>query len=90
MEEMLIVASVISVFVSVAVEGAKRVFPGLPKRYTPAVALVLGLLLGLAYGYFIPDKPIGFLLWAGGVAGFAASGLYKFGGNLMTSKKTDE
>ena len=51
------------------------------KRYLPAVATVVGIGLGAA-AYFL-DAGIGIRIWAGGISGLAATGLFELSKNTM-------
>lgn len=79
MVDILAMASVIAPVTSGAVEVLKRTF-GPNENYIPIAAIAVGILLGAA-AYFI-DAEIGMRMWAGGVSGLAATGLFELGKNV--------
>ncbi len=76
LDNMLIFASVLAVFVGAGTEAAKKIFT-LKKNLVPAVGVGIGLLLG-ASAFPLTDLDIGVRLWSGFVAGLAATGFYEF------------
>jgi len=84
MEEILIMASVIAPVTAGVVEGTKKSL-GLQKRFMPLIALVIGLALGAA-AFPFTDAIIAERLWAGGISGLAAVGLFE----LSKSPKKDD
>lgn len=84
MVEILAMATIITPITSGAVEGIKRA-TNLNKRYLPAVATVVGIGLGAA-AYFL-DAELGHRIWAGGISGLAATGLFELSKN---TNKNDE
>lgn len=76
MTEILAMASVIAPVTAGVVEAVKRATQ-VDNRYLPAVATVLGMGLGAA-AYFL-DAELGLRVWAGGISGLAATGLFELG-----------
>ena len=68
-------ASVLAVFVLAAVELVKRTVT-LPSNIVPFVGLVIGLIIGAA-AYPFTDLALVLRLWAGGLAGLSATGLFE-------------
>ena len=73
-------AGAIVLFVTGTVEGFKRVFPKVPSRFYPVVAVAAGILWALVIGLQIG------MSWqlcstAGFVAGLSSAGLYALGKN---------
>jgi hypothetical protein len=68
-------ASVISVFVLAGVEFVKRTV-NVKRNLLPAVGLIIGLLVG-AVAYPFTDLTLVLRLWAGGLAGLSATGLFE-------------
>lgn len=73
-------ATLIGVIVSVAVEMVKRTFEAIDKplrpAFIPSVAFVVGLIFG-AVAYPFTEMDLVLRLWAGGISGWMASGLYE-------------
>lgn len=80
MELVLAFATVIAVIVSAFVEMLKRAIP-INKNWIPVVSFVIGLVIGVV-SYPFTDMDLVLRLWAGGIAGWMASGIYE------TVKKT--
>lgn len=68
-------ASVLSMFVLAGVQLVKNLF-NMPKNVIPVVGLVIGVLIGAA-SYPFTDLDITLRLWAGGLAGLSATGLFE-------------
>lgn len=83
MIEILAMATVIAPVTSGAVQVVKKA-TNLNKRYLPAVATVVGIGLGAA-AYFL-DVELGLRIWAGGISGLAATGLFELGKNVKDDK----
>ncbi|MET3507643.1 holin [Halalkalibacter oceani] len=49
-----------------------------PKNYAPAVAVLIGLIIGILAAPFT-ELDVTMRLWAGGFAGLAATGLFEIG-----------
>ncbi|MCM3715922.1 holin [Halalkalibacter oceani] len=79
MEAVLLFATVISPVILALVELIKRSV-SFPKNYVPAVAFVVGLLVGVV-SYPFTDLSLSLRLWAGGLAALAATGLFEVGNN---------
>jgi Bacteriophage A118-like holin, Hol118 len=74
MEEVMLFASVLAPVVMALVQLVKQI--NMPKNIVPVVAVVIGLLVGLAAQPFT-DFDWVLRLWSGGLAGLAATGLYQ-------------
>ena len=74
MVEILAMATVIAPVTGGVVQAVKKA-SNLNKRYLPAVATVVGIGLGAA-AYFM-DADLGLRIWAGGISGLAATGLFE-------------
>lgn len=68
-------ASVIAVFVLAGVQFVKKTV-NVPSNLLPAIGLVIGLLIGAA-AYPFTDLELVLRLWAGGLAGLSATGLFE-------------
>ncbi|WP_221566489.1 MULTISPECIES: holin [Bacillaceae] len=77
MEQVLIFASVLAPIVTGLTEVAKHSFK-ISKRFISLVSLIIGLLIGLA-AFPLTDLDWTLRVWAGGMAGLAATGLYEVG-----------
>lgn len=75
MQEILIFATILSPVILGLVELVKRTAP-IPVNLIPLVALIIGLLIGLA-GNIFTDLDLTHRLWAGGLSGLAATGLFE-------------
>ncbi|WP_429351688.1 holin [Paenibacillus sp. 4624] len=75
MEVVLTFASVLAVFVLAGVQFVKKTV-NIPANIVPAVGLVLGLLIGMA-SYPFTSLDLTLRLWAGGLAGLSATGLFE-------------
>ncbi|MFD1176889.1 holin [Paenibacillus puldeungensis] len=76
---MLAFASVLSVFVLALVQLVK-VTVEIPKNWIPFIGLVIGMLVGAA-AYPFTDMALVLRLWAGGLAGLSATGLFELAFN---------
>lgn len=76
MVEILAMATVIAPVTSGVVQVVKQATQ-VNNRYLPAVATILGMGLGAA-AYFM-DAELGLRVWAGGISGLAATGLFELG-----------
>lgn len=85
METVLIFASVLSPIILALVELVKKTFR-VPKNLIPLVSLLIGLLIGAA-AYPFTDLDLVLRLWAGGLAGLTATGLFEIGKNRDTRQK---
>ncbi|MGF6356752.1 hypothetical protein ABIE27_004676 [Paenibacillus sp. 4624] len=75
LEVVLTFASVLAVFVLAGVQFVKKTV-NIPANIVPAVGLVLGLLIGMA-SYPFTSLDLTLRLWAGGLAGLSATGLFE-------------
>ncbi|MEK3969430.1 holin [Paenibacillus sp. FSL H7-0323] len=73
--DVLAFASVIAVFVLAGVQFVKTSF-NVPKNILPLIGLVIGLLIGAA-AYPFTELGLVLRLWAGGLAGLSATGLFE-------------
>ncbi|MED2942404.1 holin [Bacillus swezeyi] len=85
METVLIFASVLSPIILALVELVKKTFR-VPKNLIPLVSLLIGLLIGAA-AYPFTGLDLVLRLWAGGLAGLTATGLFEIGKNRDTRQK---
>lgn len=76
MDNVLAFASVIAPFILALVQLIKSTVPNIPKNFVPGLGLIVGLLVG-AGAYIFTDLDLVTRLWAGGVAGLSATGLYE-------------
>lgn len=83
MEQVLIFATVLAPVITALVELVKRSVP-IPKRVIPATSLLTGMFIGAA-AYPFTDLDLVLRLWAGGLSGLAATGLFE----LAINKRTD-
>lgn len=82
MVEILAMATIIAPVTAGVVEAIKKA-TGVNKRYLPILAAVIGLIIGAA-AYFL-DAELGLRIWAGGISGLAATGLFELGKNTVES-----
>lgn len=75
MQDILIFATIVLPIVTALVELVKRSVV-LPKNIVPLIALVIGLLVGVA-AYPFSDLDLTMRLWSGALAGLAATGLFE-------------
>ncbi|SET16020.1 holin [Paenibacillus sp. NFR01] len=79
LNQVLTFASVLSVFVMALVQLVKTTFD-LPRNIIPAIGLGIGLLVGAA-AFPLTDLGLALRLWAGGIAGLSATGLFELAFN---------
>ncbi|KGE16237.1 holin [Paenibacillus wynnii] len=77
-------ASVLAVFVLALVQVVKTTV-NIPKNLLPLVGLVVGLFVG-AISYAFTDLDLTLRLWAGGLAGLSATGLFELAFNKRDGK----
>lgn len=80
MVEILAMATIIAPVTAGVVEAIKQATQ-INNRYLPAVATLTGIVLGAA-AYFL-DAELGLRVWAGGISGLAATGLFEFSKNAV-------
>jgi cobalamin synthase len=68
-------ATTLAVFVLALVQLAKKTI-NMPVNIVPVVGLVIGVLVGAA-AYPFTDLDLTLRLWAGGIAGLSATGLFE-------------
>lgn len=81
-------ASVLAVFVMALVQLVKNSVT-LPRNVVPAVGLIIGLLVGAA-AYPFTDMNLILRLWAGGLAGLSATGLFELAFNKRSGTTKEE
>lgn len=79
MTDVMIFASILAPIIFAIVEAVKRT-DKVAAKVLPFVALGLGVLIGFAAQPFT-DMDVVMRLWAGGLAGLAATGLFELGTN---------
>lgn len=84
MEEVLIFATLLAPFVTALVELVKQTTK-IPKGVLSLVALALGIAVGFV-AYPFTDMDIVLRLWAGGISGLAATGLFEGLKSLIRNK----
>lgn len=82
MEEVLAFSTVIAIFVSAFMEMLKRV-TSIHLKYVPIIAFLVGIAVGAA-AYPFTELDLTLRIWAGGIAGWMASGIYE---TVKQSKK---
>ena len=75
MTEVLTFATVIAVIVGMFMEMIKRTL-SLKPNYIPVIAFIAGLVIG-ALSYPFTEMDLVLRLWAGGISGWMASGIYE-------------
>lgn len=88
MEEILLFATVLAPIVIALVELVKKT-TGIKANLLPITALVIGLLIGLVATPF-SDLETVFRLWAGGIAGLSAVGLFEAGARVKKAVEDKE
>lgn len=77
MTQVLAYSTAIAVIVGAVLEMIKRTTgTKMKKNWIPAVAFVVGLIVG-AISYPFTDMDLVLRLWAGGIAGWMSSGIYE-------------
>ena len=84
MVEILAMATVIAPVTGGVLQVVKKTTQ-VNKRYVPLLSVVLGLILGAAANFLEADLVL--RIWAGGISGLAATGLFELGKN---AKKDEE
>lgn len=84
MVEILAMASIIAPVTSGVVQAIKKA-SGVNKRYLPLIAIIIGILLGLASTFM--NLPMVEMMWAGGISGLASVGLFELGKNAKEEDK---
>jgi len=85
METILIFATVLAPIILALVELLKRTF-AIKDNFIPLMALVVGLVIGLAATPFT-DLDVVYRLWAGGLAGLSSTGLFELNKKREGSSK---
>ncbi|WHX38404.1 holin [Paenibacillus polymyxa] len=75
MNQVLAFASTLVVIIIAVVQLIKKTV-SIPDNYVPVVAVVIGLLIGWVSSPFT-DLDLSLRLWAGGLAGLSATGLFE-------------
>ncbi|KHF33403.1 Phage holin [Paenibacillus sp. P1XP2] len=79
LDSVLTFASVLAVFVLALVQLVKSTV-NVPKNIVPVIGLVVGLVVGAA-AFPFTDLELVLRLWAGGIAGLSATGLFELAFN---------
>ncbi len=79
MTNVLIFATVLAPIILAMVELIKRT-ANIPKNYIPLIAFAVGIFIGFAASPFT-DLNLVLRLWAGGLAGLSATGLFELRNN---------
>lgn len=74
-DDVMAFASILAVFVLALVQLVKNSI-NIPRNAVPVIGLLIGLLIGAA-AYPFTDLDIVLRLWAGGLAGLSATGLFE-------------
>ncbi|KMK76073.1 holin [Alkalihalobacillus pseudalcaliphilus] len=90
METILIFATILSPVILALVQLVKRTV-SIPKNYIPLLSFVVGLAVG-GVAYPFTDLDLALRLWAGGIAGLSATGLFEIGNDRkgFTKNKVNE
>ncbi|WP_339798820.1 holin [Paenibacillus sp. FSL R5-0744] len=75
LDDVIAFASILAVFVLALVQLVKNSI-NIPRNAVPVIGLLIGLLIGAA-AYPFTDLDIVLRLWAGGLAGLSATGLFE-------------
>lgn len=75
LDDVMAFASILAVFVLALVQLVKNSI-NVPRNTVPIIGLLIGLLIGAA-AYPFTDLDIVLRLWAGGLAGLSATGLFE-------------
>lgn len=87
MPEVLLFSVVLAPIILALVELIKKT-TGLNVKLVPLLAFVVGIVVGLA-AYPFTDLEFGLRLWAGGLAGLSATGLFEIGSKSSEYIKED-
>lgn len=74
--EILLFATILAPMITAFFQLAKQVTEGIPKRYIPLMALIIGIAVG-ALGQPFTDMELVSRLWAGALGGLGATGLFE-------------
>ena len=85
MNEVLIFATVLAPIILAVVQLIKGTV-NIPKNYIPLIAFAVGIFIGFAAAPFT-DLDAVLRLWAGGLAGLSATGLFELGNKHDGSTK---
>lgn len=85
MTNLLIFATILAPIILAVVELIKRTAP-IKKNYIPLIAFAVGVFIGFAASPFT-DLDIVLRLWAGGLAGLSATGLFELGNKYEGNTK---
>lgn len=83
MIEILALATIIAPVTAGVVEAIKRAAI-IPKKYLPLISTAIGIAIGISAYFF--EAEIGIRIWAGGISGLAATGLFELGKKSMEAK----
>lgn len=87
MNEVLFFATILAPIILAAVQLVKLTV-NIPKNYIPPIAFAVGLFIGFAASPFT-DLDLVLRLWAGGLAGLSATGLFELGNKHEGYSKED-
>lgn len=85
MTNVLIFATILAPIILAMVQLIK-VTANIPKNYIPLIAFAVGIFIGFAASPFT-DLDLVLRLWAGGLAGLSATGLFELGNKYEGSTK---
>ena len=85
MNEVLLFATILAPIILAVVQLIK-VTADIPKNYIPLIAFAVGIFIGFAASPFT-ELDVVLRLWAGGLAGLSATGLFELGNNHEGSSK---
>ncbi|MEK5069835.1 holin [Sporosarcina sp. FSL K6-1508] len=88
MAAVLIFATVLAPVILAAVQLAKQTM-NIKKNYIPLIAFVIGIAIGFAASPFT-ELDLTLRLWAGGLAGLSATGLFELGNKHDGNTKENE
>lgn len=88
MNEVLFFATILAPIILAVVQLVK-VTVNTPKNYVPLIAFAVGIFIGYAASPFT-DLDLVLRLWAGGLAGLSATGLFELGNKHEGYSKDDK
>lgn len=88
MEQITAFATVLIPIIAALVQLVK-IAVNMPKRFVPVIGLVIGLLVGM-FAAPLTDLDLILRLWAGGIAGLSATGLFELAFNKHDGNTKDK
>ncbi|QAA24058.1 holin [Sporolactobacillus terrae] len=76
MNQILLIATLIAPITTALVQAVKQTGK-ISDNDLPLSALGIGIFLGFCASFLFTDVPIAYLVWAGGISGLAATGLFE-------------